>query len=131
MNVNRLGATFMISMMPSCTNLPTNCILDVRNPVDGNVALQLINGVLTTTLQSVKSVERRNCKGFNNIEKLPMLFVVVVDTMFPFPHCSCTAASAKRKKKLSFLKSKQKQNLSLQHWKKRKRKPKSYWTKKR
>ena len=96
MNVNGLGATFMICMRPSCTKLPRNCSEDVRNPVDGNVALQSDIGVFTTRLQLLKSEERTNCTGFKNIEKIPPLFVVVVDTMFPFPHCNCTSASEKK-----------------------------------
>lgn len=90
-----MGTTFNMLMRPSIV-LPAKSILESRPPIDGNVALQLDSGVVTTTLHLFVIIETRNSKGFNNIEKIPMLFVVVVDTMFPFSHRNCTDASAEK-----------------------------------
>ena len=59
---------------------------EMRPPNEGKLALQLESGVLTTTLQFDNSEDTTNCKGSNNIEKIPELFVVTLDTTFPFPH---------------------------------------------
>lgn len=76
------------------TIFPTKLNDESRPPTDGNVVLQVDNGVATARLQLFRTEERRNCKGSNDIENTPMLFVVVVDTTFPLPHLNCTAASA-------------------------------------
>lgn len=59
----------------------------------GKFALHDAKGVLTTSLQPERSVERTKFSGSKSIENIPERFVVAVETTFP-PHCNCTKASA-------------------------------------
>lgn len=60
----------------------------MRPPTPGRVASQVESGVLTTKLQPVRRVERRNCRGSKTMENSPAPFVVALETTFPDPHCN-------------------------------------------
>lgn len=68
----------------------------MRTPEGGKLALQVASGVVTTSLQPVKSEERRKCKGSNKIENTPDALAVTVETPFPAPHSSWTVASTNK-----------------------------------
>lgn len=51
---------------------PMNCKADVSNPpVPDKLGLQMESGVLTTSLQSDNSEDKRKWSGSNTIEKIP------------------------------------------------------------
>lgn len=82
---------------------PINCKGDARSPV--NEELQAESGVLTISLQSANSEERRNCRGSNKIEKIPWLLVVAVEITLPtVPHSSCRVASTTYKHNIYMVK---------------------------
>lgn len=77
---------------------PMNCKADDSNPpVPDKLGLQMESGVLTTSLQSDNSEDKRKWRGSNTIEKIPWPFVETVDTTFPDPHSSWRVASSKQK----------------------------------
>lgn len=69
---------------------PINCNGDERRPVNPDrLELQADSGVLTSSLQSDNSELRRNWRGSNKIEKIPLPLVVTVEITFPaVPHNS-------------------------------------------
>lgn len=82
-------------MSPPAPPPLSSCRADWRSPLVGSERPQVERGVVTTSLQSLRSVDRSEVMKLTCMLNTPLEFVVAVLTTL-LPHCSCTPASANK-----------------------------------